>query len=301
MRRTKALGPATASERLHLCDKQITDKMLHTFEGLIRGIALDESINADEVATLTQWIDANPELRYEKTFSKFISAFESSTRDGVLDRDEAHHLLKLSQELRAESLYYDITTGAMQVLQGMLSGVISDGVINAEERRGLFIWLDSNPNLKGYFPFDEIASVLIGSGLNGDIPKDVHDVLVSYFQGFASPQAANQNGTLANPLWRTGICCLEPRISFDLSVFCLTGTFKMPREEVEEIILQRGGDLRDRVSKTVDYLVVGSGADPRWAYGCYGRKVEQAMNLRRVGHRIAIVHEADFWERLTMD
>lgn len=47
-------------------------------------------------------------------------------------------------------------------------------------------------------------------------------------------------------------------------------------------------------SKKVNYLVVGGEGNPCWAYACYGRKVEKAVELRRQGHPIVIVHENDF-------
>lgn len=34
--------------------------------------------------------------------------------------------------------------------------------------------------------------------------------------------------------------------------------------------------------------------NPCWAYACYGRKIEKAMELRKKGAQILIVHEADF-------
>ncbi|HPN82790.1 MAG TPA: NAD-dependent DNA ligase, partial [Spirochaetota bacterium] len=60
----------------------------------------------------------------------------------------------------------------------------------------------------------------------------------------------------------------------------------------------RRGQVQDRVTEETDYLVVGSGGSPYWAFSCYGRKVERAMNLRRDGHPVSIVHESDFWDAL---
>jgi hypothetical protein len=46
----------------------------------------------------------------------------------------------------------------------------------------------------------------------------------------------------------------------------------------------------------MNYLVVCDGGSPLWAFSSYGRKVEQAYTLRKKGHRVMIVHEADFWD-----
>lgn len=36
------------------------------------------------------------------------------------------------------------------------------------------------------------------------------------------------------------------------------------------------------------------GTYPCWAFSCYGRKVEEAMNMRKQGYKISIVKEIDF-------
>ena len=52
------------------------------------------------------------------------------------------------------------------------------------------------------------------------------------------------------------------------------------------------------VSKKTNYLIVGDDGNPCWAYACYGRKVEKAINLRKEGAQIIIVHENDFWDEV---
>ena len=48
----------------------------------------------------------------------------------------------------------------------------------------------------------------------------------------------------------------------------------------------------------MDYLVIGAEGNPCWSYACYGRKVERAVELRKEGLRIMIVHERDFHDAL---
>ena len=33
-----------------------------------------------------------------------------------------------------------------------------------------------------------------------------------------------------------------------------------------------------------------------WAFSCFGRKVEKAVDIRKSGGTILIVHESDFWD-----
>ena len=46
----------------------------------------------------------------------------------------------------------------------------------------------------------------------------------------------------------------------------------------------------------LDYLVIGANGNECWAYSAYGRKVEQAIELRKSGSRLTIIHEFDFWD-----
>jgi hypothetical protein len=52
------------------------------------------------------------------------------------------------------------------------------------------------------------------------------------------------------------------------------------------------------VTKNTDYLTIGADGNPRWAYACYGRKVEQAIQYREEGFSILLVHEYDLWDAL---
>ncbi len=55
-----------------------------------------------------------------------------------------------------------------------------------------------------------------------------------------------------------------------------------------------GGEVTTSVTKQVRYLIIGTDGNPCWAYACYGRKVEKAVELRKQGIRILIIPENDF-------
>jgi hypothetical protein len=52
------------------------------------------------------------------------------------------------------------------------------------------------------------------------------------------------------------------------------------------------------VSSKVDYLIIGADGNPCWAYACYGRKVEMAVQLRKQGSRLQLIHEHDFHDAI---
>lgn len=124
-----------------------------------------------------------------------------------------------------------------------------------------------------------------------------HQLLLSYFSEFVSH---THNKIVQSPPVQisdniTGICAVCPDIEFSGKVFCFTGTStKYTRKELSHTVHSLGGKVTSTPSKTVDYLIIGNNGNPCWAYACYGRKVERAIELRKAGVKILIIHENDF-------
>jgi hypothetical protein len=111
------------------------------------------------------------------------------------------------------------------------------------------------------------------------------------------PTVSSSRAPFDEDLVRRGICAMQPDITFNGKVFCVTGSSpRASRADIEDVIVQLGGRAHARVVQDLDYLVVAAERTLSWAFSCYGRKVEAAMTLRRNGARLAIVHESDFWE-----
>ena len=100
-------------------------------------------------------------------------------------------------------------------------------------------------------------------------------------------------------LTTAGICALDPEITISDHLFCFTGKCeKASRSELAEIIIKHGGKFNDGVTAKTDYLIIGNAGNQCWAFSCYGRKVEKAIDLRKKGNHILIVNELDFWDSL---
>lgn len=94
-----------------------------------------------------------------------------------------------------------------------------------------------------------------------------------------------------------GICSMCPEIAFDGRVFTFTGTSsKATRKQIADQITELGAAFAPNVTAQTHYLVVGAGGNPCWAFSCYGRKVEKAIDFRKSGNPILIIHESDFWD-----
>ncbi len=190
----------------------------------------------------------------------------------------------------------------MQKLHAIVAGIAADGEISMEELRGLSAWLQEHEHLKRCWPYDEIESLVTSVLLDKKIDPEEHRMLMSFFGEFIS---ILDNKTVVSPVCLegsnvVGLCAICPEISFAEAVFCLTGqSHKYTRSEFEKLIFSLGGKATGNVSKKVNYLVVGSDGNPCWAYACYGRKVEKAVELRKAGYPIVIVHENDFHDAVS--
>ena len=90
-----------------------------------------------------------------------------------------------------------------------------------------------------------------------------------------------------------------PEVIFQGRSFCFTGFFISTdgnRRKCEQLVHTRGGICEKTVVQSLDYLVIGSYAEPRWANEKYGRKIEKALDNREFGKGPAIISEAH-WMR----
>ncbi len=97
----------------------------------------------------------------------------------------------------------------------------------------------------------------------------------------------------------SGICAVDPEIIFENKTFCVTGILSRgTRTELQNAIRDKGGISVNSISKKTDYLIIGDTNNACWSYACYGRKVEKALDLRKSGHTIVLVHEFDVFDAI---
>lgn len=273
--------------------------------GLLSGITIDERLNAEEVAETLNWLSEYGDLLGRAPFSELKEKLDEILADGVIDPDEQEDLLWVCRNLSSESEYYDGITQSIQVLHGLMHGVMADGIITIEEARGLQDWVDENAHLKGIYPYDEIDSLLTHVLADGKIDAVEQETLQAFFEDFIEYSFAKNvknevervRAGLPKKFTLPGICAMCPEITFDNRVFTLTGSsMKAGRKEIVERITARGGRFSPNVTQETEFLVIGAAKNPCWAFSCYGRKVEQAVENRKKGLPIVIVHESDFWD-----
>lgn len=158
--------------------------------------------------------------------------------------------------------------------------------------------------LKTCWPYDEIDSIVTAVMADQRIDDSEQKTLKLLFADFVEIEDDKTITTL--PILQgqkiSGLCAVSPDIKFRNSVFCFTGaSSRYTRSDLKEIVMKLGGKSIDTVTKSLDYLVIGADGNPCWTYACYGRKVEAAVKLRKVGHKLLLIHENDFHDAVADD
>ncbi len=274
-------------------------KAMETLEGYLKGIAADGTIKLAETDVLKAWLSENKELVKRPPFVELANVLEHTFYDGVIEHEEHEALLSFCKKFEYNGDYYDEITSGMQILQGMLGGIIADEIIKKEELDKLQEWMQHHEHLKGYWPFDEIDSLVVDVLEDGIVDEKEHELLMKYFSEFSAFLTKNSETktTFSKSKTVAGVCSTNPEIDFEDKNFCLTGTSQRePRKEIKQKIESIGGAFHSSLRKDTDYLIICSEGSDCWTFACYGRKVEKAVNWRKEGSKIQIIHEFDFWD-----
>lgn len=284
--------------------KSERDKYLNILKGILSGIASDSDISSTETKELENWCSLLGDYASNKPFDELLPLIRDALSDNILTLEEINDILWVIDTFTSKSKnkYYDPITRGLQQLEGFIHGVLADNTIDDIEIKRLKDWINCHDFLTGYYPYDEISSLLTSILSDKIITDDERNILKVYFSEFIDSNSSikidfDEIENLKNDYTVEGICSVCPEIYFENKSFCFTGaSTKATRKDFENLILSLDGTFSKSVTKKTDYLIIGDNGNTCWAYSCYGRKVEQAINLRKSGSKIMIIHENDFWD-----
>jgi hypothetical protein len=275
------------------------DKAINSLKGILMGFNFDAIINDLEIQELDNWCTKHYDLINRNPFKEFMILIKESIKNSSMRKDTLEDLYWLCQKYEHDSIYYNAVTSDLQTLQGICHGIISDGVVKDVEVFELDKWLNKNEHLISYYPYDEIKSLVTSILSDGKIDDDERKRLLAYFNEYskiATKDVAEKIENEISDVLISGICTTDPQVEFAGKTFCFTGVAKKgTRSDLIKVVTDFGGKYVDNISKNTDYLIVGDNGNPCWAFACYGRKVEKAIDLRKEGLKVSIIHEFDFW------
>lgn len=182
----------------------------------------------------------------------------------------------------------------IDTLLGLCKGLVADNKVNQAEAEFLMNWLvqnhqaSDNPIILNLL--DKVSVMLEDGVLDPDESEELLSVL-SKISGEPSELGELGKTTMLpinDPM---------PSITFQGTSFVFTGTCAFgTRKECHEATESLGGQCVSGVTKSLDYLVLGSYVTDSWAHENFGRKIEKAIAYRNHGVPLTIVTE-EHWAR----
>lgn len=177
----------------------------------------------------------------------------------------------------------------IDTLIGLAKGISADGRVDQAEAEVLLNWLaqshqvSDNPIVVNLL---ERVRTMLGDGALDTSESEELLGLLRKLTGDPSELgeiAKTSTLPLNDPL---------PALVFPQSTFLFTGTFAFgTRNQCHAATEALGGLVAKSVTKSVNYLVLGSYVTDSWAHETFGRKIEKAMEYRASGVPIVIVSE----------
>jgi len=182
---------------------------------------------------------------------------------------------------------------AIDEMIGICRGIISDEMVNQKEAVFLKRWMEANlvytEDIMAHKIYRRIKEMLVDRVLDQNERVELL-ALIRMFTGDGSPGEIAKNLSSKLPL-----DIPPPIVEFRDKTFCFTGAFAFgSRKMCQEVVVERGGIIKTSVSPLVDYLVLGYFGSTDWVHTTYGRKIENAMQLKKQHKTIKIISE-DHW------
>ena len=177
----------------------------------------------------------------------------------------------------------------VDTLIGLSKGLLADGKIDQADADCLRKWLSQNRHHSNHpvivHLYDRISTMLADDVLDAE---ESHELLCTLQQVAGEPTELGEIAkSAALPL-----CKPAPEVSFSRRVFLFTGTCVFgTRKECQIATEGLGGTCASGVTKSLNYLVIGTYVTDSWAHETFGRKIEKAMAYRNDGIPLSIITE----------
>lgn len=175
-------------------------------------------------------------------------------------------------------------------LIGLCTGMLVDGHLSDDEIIYLKNWLDENDEIAYTWPgevlYKRINQVLADNVIDENERKYLTKTLEDLIGGSFQETGATSGVSTSLPVQTV------ESIEIDGKTFCFTGTFLFgTRSACHRATEKAGGEPAPRITKKLDYLVIGTMSTHSWANTSFGRKIEKAMDMQKDGVPLTIIDE----------
>ena len=247
---------------------------INTLYGIIKGINYDKKIDDKEIEKLKVWVEDNRIYKQYALFDRIILKLEEILNDNKITEYEKIELEKLVTSINNSKIYSESTL-SLQILNGILDGIVCDQKVNQKEIENLNAWLKQNDYLKDVYPYDKVLLEVSKVLEDRILTEEESNYILGIFNEILHPEFNN-----------------DENIDFDGKTFCLTGEFKnATKQEISKKLKDLGGIEKTGVSSKLNYLIVGGVGSESWKFGKIGGKQAKAQELNEKGANIKIIDE----------
>jgi len=177
----------------------------------------------------------------------------------------------------------------VDTLIGLSKGLVADGTVNQSEAEFLMTWLIQNQHHSENPIIDNLLQKVALMLEDGILDSDESEELKNILQAISGE--SSEIGELAKTT-SLPINAPLPKINFDGASFLFTGTCAFgTRKDCQAAIEELGGVNAKGVTKTLNYLVLGTYVTDSWVHETFGRKIEKAIEYRENGLPLIIITE----------
>jgi NAD-dependent DNA ligase len=178
---------------------------------------------------------------------------------------------------------------------GLAKGLLADGSIAQDEAQLVRTWLSNHPAAVEQWPLNHLAqriAAMYADNTADDAERlQLADILSSIVGGTAGIILGEDAAT------DLPLDVPPPSLTWAGSTFVFTGKFAFgTRAECQRQVTRRGALCNADITRSTDYLVIGTFGSRDWVHTSFGRKIEKAVQYREADRRLSIVGE-DHWVR----
>ncbi|MDO4913847.1 MAG: exonuclease domain-containing protein [Bifidobacteriaceae bacterium] len=264
-------------------DRKALTKSFTELKGILYGLALDDVIAADELDAIRSWMSENQNKKNYKVFQEVFDLLNTVLESETLSVSTYRELLECSDAAIDNS--FSENTIAINILKGILRGLVADNKISSKEIGTLREWMLSYSSLGNSYPFNKIFELVEEVSADGAVSSEENLMLIDRFNKFIDPISAESSDEVA-----------ESSVDIVGKNCCITGSFTHgSRSEIKNQLAEMGAIIVESVTRKTEVLVVGGSGSSRWAYGNYGGKIKRALEMQDKGIAIQIVREPEIF------
>lgn len=275
-------------------------KAIQTLLGILAGITADRNLNETEILFLSIWIKENNYLRNDPDAVDIMECVAEIHSDRYASRETTEDLKELIHQVLDYRLHDSQNSShidQLNILLGLIQGIMADQQLLDSEIQALHKWL-SNTRLEDWpatILRDRLENILEDGIISERERADLFDLLTRCGANNFMITGAAEITTMC-----LGTSC-PAHIEISERRFCFTGNFFTgTRDHIHSVTIELGGKPVNTVTKSLDYLVLGSQPSRDWITSSYGRKIEAAMRLNEQGTNIVLLTEETWAKALNL-